>query len=50
MGQGEMHELTDRLVDVTYERTAIEQALADVDTSHYIANVTKDELLSVIAP
>ena len=50
MGQGEMHELTDRLVDVTYERAAIEQALATIDTSHYIANVTKDELLSVIAP
>jgi lipoate---protein ligase len=50
MGQGEMSELTSRLADVTYERDAIVHALADVDTTHYIANVTKDELLSLIAP
>jgi len=50
MGQGEMNELTDRLVDVAYDRDAIAQVLATIDTTHYIANVTKDELLSLIAP
>lgn len=50
MGQGEMSELTSRLADVTYERDAIVHALADIDTTHYIANVTKEELLSLIAP
>jgi lipoate-protein ligase A len=50
MGQGEMSELTDRLVDVAYDRDAIAQVLATIDTTHYIANVTKDELLSLIAP
>jgi lipoate-protein ligase A len=50
MGQGEMNELTNRLVGVTYDRDAIAQALATIDTTHYIANVTKDELLSLIAP
>jgi lipoate-protein ligase A len=50
MGQGEMTELTNRLVGVTYDRDAIAQALDGIDTAHYIANVTKDELLSLIAP
>lgn len=50
MGQGEINELTDRLVDVTYDRDVIAQVLATIDTTHYIANVTKDELLSLIAP
>jgi lipoate-protein ligase A len=50
MGQGEMNELTDRLIDVTYDRDVIAQVLDDIDITHYIANVTKDELLSLIAP
>jgi len=50
MGQGEMSELTTRLHDVPYTREAVAQALADVDTTHYIANVSKDELLSVLVP
>jgi lipoate---protein ligase len=50
MGQGEMSELTSRLADVTYERDAIVNALADIDTTHYIANVTKEELLGLLVP
>ena len=50
MGQGEMSELTSRLADVTYARDAIEHALADIDTTHYIANVTKEELLGLLVP
>lgn len=50
MGQGDLGDITSRLVGVTYERTAIAQALADIDTTHYITNVSKDELLSVLVP
>jgi lipoate-protein ligase A len=50
MGQGEMSELTARLHDVPYTRDAVMVALADVDVAHYIANVTAEELLSVLVP
>ncbi|MFM7679417.1 MAG: lipoate protein ligase C-terminal domain-containing protein, partial [Roseiflexaceae bacterium] len=50
MGQGDMHELTDRLTGVTYERDAIAQVLTSIDTTYYIANVSTEELVGLLAP
>jgi lipoate-protein ligase A len=50
MGQGDTSELAARLHDVPYTREAVAQALADVDITYYITNVSKDELLSVLVP
>jgi lipoate-protein ligase A len=50
MGQGEMHELCAHLIGITYDAESIASALATVDTSYYIANVTRAELIGLLAP
>lgn len=50
MGQGDMSELTTPLTGIAYDRDVIAQVLAGIDTTHYIANVSKDELLGLLAP
>jgi lipoate-protein ligase A len=50
MGRVEVGELELRLCDVIYERATIVEALGDVDVSAYFGDISRDELLMLIAP
>jgi lipoate-protein ligase A len=50
MGRVEVGELELRLCDVIYDRATIVEALGDVDVSAYFGDISRDELLMLIAP
>lgn len=47
-GVGDVIEIEDKLKNVRYERTEIENALVDVDITHYFGNVTKEEFINLM--
>jgi lipoate-protein ligase A len=47
-GVGDVSEIENNLKGIRYEKTEIERALADVDTTHYFGNVSKEELLKLM--
>jgi lipoate-protein ligase A len=49
-GQRDVAELEQRLTGVAYERAAIAERLAGVDVGEYFGDVTRDDVLEVLAP
>ncbi|WP_163971988.1 lipoate--protein ligase [Oceanobacillus halotolerans] len=47
-GLGSIKDLEEALIGVRHERKAIEEALADVDVSHYLGRITKEEFINLI--
>jgi lipoate-protein ligase A len=47
-GVGEVSEIENKLNNKRYEKSELEKALADVDTTYYFGNVTKEEFLNLI--
>ncbi|QGH35696.1 lipoate--protein ligase [Gracilibacillus salitolerans] len=47
-GVGDVKELEDKLKGVRYERQAIDEALSDLDVSHYLGKITKEDFLGLI--
>ena len=45
---GLIHELEDKLKGVRYDRDAITEATADVEISHYLGKITKEEFLQLV--
>ncbi|WP_020006335.1 lipoate--protein ligase [Salinicoccus albus] len=48
-GVGEVDVIEERLSGAEHNKAAIDKALEDVDISHYLGKITKDELLDLIA-
>lgn len=47
-GVGDVQEVQEKLTGVRYEKASIEQALEDIDISHYFGNITKEEFVELI--
>lgn len=47
-GVGEVGELEEKLRGVRYERESIQQALADVNVSHYLGKIEKDDFIDLM--
>ncbi|AMB99912.1 lipoate--protein ligase [Aerococcus urinaehominis] len=47
-GLGNIQDVEDQLNGVKYDRTAMEEALADVDLTHYLGPVTAEELVEAL--
>ncbi|SES70242.1 lipoate-protein ligase A [Oceanobacillus limi] len=47
-GLGEVTELENKIIGVRHEKKALEEALADVDVSHYLGKITKEDLINLI--
>ncbi|SFL39906.1 lipoate-protein ligase [Gracilibacillus orientalis] len=47
-GVGDVKELEDKLNGVRYERQAIDEALSDLDVSHYLGKITKEDFIGLI--
>ncbi|MFC2949966.1 lipoate--protein ligase [Virgibacillus sediminis] len=47
-GMGNIAELEDKVTGTRHERKALEEALADVDVSHYLGKISKEDFLSLI--
>ncbi len=47
-GVGDVSEIESKLIGCRYEKGEIEKALADVDTTYYFGNVSKEELINLI--
>ncbi|SER85846.1 lipoate-protein ligase [Gracilibacillus ureilyticus] len=47
-GIGDVAELEEKLTGIRYERQAIDQALQDIDVSHYLGKITKEDLVGLI--
>ncbi|SEM90136.1 lipoate-protein ligase [Terribacillus saccharophilus] len=47
-GVGEVGELEEKLKGVRYERESIQQALADVNVSHYLGKIEKDDFIDLM--
>ncbi|WP_338470764.1 lipoate--protein ligase [Niallia sp. XMNu-256] len=47
-GWGEVADIEEKLKGVRYERTALEEALQDIDIPHYFGNIEKDEFIGLI--
>lgn len=47
-GLGEVNVLEDKLKGVRYERKALEEALSDMDVSHYLGKITKKDFIDLI--
>ncbi|ENH95640.1 lipoate protein ligase [Gracilibacillus halophilus YIM-C55.5] len=47
-GIGNVDELEEKLVGVKYNREAIAETLEDVDVSHYLGKITKEDFLSLV--
>ncbi|RCW69693.1 lipoate--protein ligase [Saliterribacillus persicus] len=47
-GVGDVGDLEQKLTGVQYERKALDEALSDIDVSHYLGKITKDDLLGLI--
>lgn len=47
-GVGNVKELEEKLVGVRHDRSALEEALKDVEVSHYLGKISKEDLLSLL--
>lgn len=47
-GVGDVEEIEQKLIGIRYEKTEIDQALQDVNISHYFGNVTKEEFAQLL--
>lgn len=47
-GLGEIKDVEDQLVGTKYEKAALEEAVDQIDVTHYFGNITKEEFLSLI--
>lgn len=47
-GVGDVKDVEQRLADVRYEPSSIEEALEDIDVSHYFGNITKKEFINLL--
>lgn len=47
-GVGDISEIEERLIGTKYEKSAISEALADVDISHYLGKITKEDFLNIL--
>ncbi|PWU67772.1 lipoate--protein ligase [Gracilibacillus dipsosauri] len=47
-GVGDVSELEDKLKGVRYDRQAMDDALEDIEVSHYLGKISKEELLGLI--
>jgi lipoate---protein ligase len=47
-GVGDVSEIEDKLTGTRYEKNEIDNALTDIDTTHYFGNVPKDEFLKLL--
>lgn len=47
-GVGDISEIEEKLTGTRYEKNEIEQALTDIDTTHYFGKVPKEEFLNLI--
>lgn len=47
-GVGDINDVEQRLVGTNYDRTAIAEALADIDIAKYFGGVTTEEFLQLI--
>ncbi|MBY0121108.1 lipoate--protein ligase [Bacillus sp. S/N-304-OC-R1] len=47
-GVGDVGELEERLNGLRYDRSAIEEALSDIDIKHYFGNITKEDFINLI--
>ncbi len=50
MGQGDIADLEAVLTNLRYDAIVIAEALASIEVARYIANVTREELVGLIAP
>ncbi|EAH0391483.1 TPA_asm: lipoate--protein ligase, partial [Listeria monocytogenes] len=41
-------DIEEKLVNTTYKREALDEALADIDVKEYFGNITKDEFLDLL--
>ncbi|MGI8314490.1 lipoate--protein ligase [Halobacillus mangrovi] len=47
-GVGDISEIEEALISTQYNRQAISEALGDVDISHYLGKITKDDFLDMV--
>ncbi|KGX92629.1 lipoate-protein ligase A [Pontibacillus halophilus JSM 076056 = DSM 19796] len=47
-GVGDVKDIEDRLIGARYDRSAIADAISDLDISHYLGKITRDEFLQLI--
>lgn len=47
-GVGDVAVIEEKLVDVRYQKQALEDALAEVDVPHYLGKITKEEFIDLI--
>jgi lipoate-protein ligase A len=47
-GVGDVSEIEEKLTGTRYEKNEIEKTLADIDTTQYFGNVSKDEFLNLL--
>jgi lipoate-protein ligase A len=50
MGQGDIADLEAALTNLRYDAAVLTEALASINVASYIANVTREELLGLLAP
>jgi lipoate-protein ligase A len=47
-GVGDVSDIEEKLIGIRYEKGEIDNALADINTTHYFGNITKDEFLNLL--
>ncbi|REJ08402.1 lipoate--protein ligase [Halobacillus trueperi] len=47
-GVGDINEIEEKLIGTKYERQAISEALGDVDVSHYLGKISKEDFLDMV--
>ncbi|MFC0523532.1 lipoate--protein ligase [Pontibacillus salicampi] len=47
-GVGDVSEIEDRLIGARYERASIDEAIEDLDISHYLGRISREDFLSLI--
>lgn len=47
-GWGDVADIEEKLKGIRYEKTALKEALKDVDSKHYFGNIDKEDLLGLI--
>jgi len=47
-GVGDVSDIEERLIGTRYERSSIDEAIKDLDISHYLGRISREEFLSLI--
>ncbi|WHY68304.1 lipoate--protein ligase [Neobacillus sp. SuZ13] len=47
-GVGDVSEIEEKLTGTRYEKNEIEKALADIDTTHYFGNISKEDFFNLL--